>query len=75
MIVDVDEFVGVKSFRAKGKRLTTWQLDKITELEPIFTDEPDEIEEVAETERSDSETAESDSQSQSVIEFDDNASD
>ena len=32
--VDAEQFVGVKGFKAKGKRLTTWAVDKIEELEP-----------------------------------------
>ena len=32
--VDAEQFVGVKGFKAKGKRLTTWTVDKIEELEP-----------------------------------------
>ena len=42
MIVDAGEFVGVKSFKAKGKRLTTFAIDKIEELEPIVREEPEE---------------------------------
>lgn len=76
MIVDVDEFVGVKSFRAKGKRLTTWQLDKIVELEPVFTEDADDADtsEEAETQPGDGvmTDAESEDINQSVIEFDDN---
>ena len=41
MIVDASEFVGVKSFKAKGKRLTTFAIDKIEELEPIVREEPE----------------------------------
>lgn len=33
--IDAEQFVGVKGFKAKGKRLTTWTVDKIEELEPI----------------------------------------
>jgi len=32
LIVDADEFIGVKSFKAKGKRLTTYAIDTVTEL-------------------------------------------
>ncbi|WP_300762552.1 DNA gyrase/topoisomerase IV subunit A [uncultured Bacteroides sp.] len=39
LIVDASEFVGVKSFKAKGKRLTTFTVDKIEELEPIVREE------------------------------------
>jgi len=35
MIVEVAEFIGVKSFKARGKRLTTYQVSRIKELEPI----------------------------------------
>ncbi|TLX77736.1 DNA gyrase/topoisomerase IV subunit A [Labilibacter sediminis] len=46
MIVEVDEFIGVKSFKARGKRLTTYQVSKINELEPIIKkEEPVEEEE------------------------------
>ena len=34
MTIDAEEFIGVKSFKARGKRLTTWTLDDIIELEP-----------------------------------------
>lgn len=32
--IDAEEFIGVKSFKARGKRLTTWNLAEIVELEP-----------------------------------------
>jgi topoisomerase-4 subunit A len=34
-IIDVEQFIGIKSFRAKGKRLTTNDVSKIVEIEPI----------------------------------------
>jgi topoisomerase-4 subunit A len=33
--VDVDEFIGVKSFRAKGKRVTTYDVKTISFIEPL----------------------------------------
>ena len=33
--VDAEQFVGVKSFKAKGRRLSTWLVAKVEELEPI----------------------------------------
>ncbi len=40
--VDVEQFIGVKGFKAKGKRLTTWQTESIVELEPTrFPQESD----------------------------------
>lgn len=41
-IIDVDEFIAVKSVRAKGKRITTWEVAKIKELEPTRFPEPEE---------------------------------
>lgn len=35
LIIDADEFIGVKSFKARGKRITTYTLSTINELEPI----------------------------------------
>ena len=40
--IDVEEFIGVKGFKAHGKRLTTWETEKIEELEPTrFPEEPE----------------------------------
>ncbi|MDE5560906.1 MAG: DNA gyrase/topoisomerase IV subunit A, partial [Bacteroidaceae bacterium] len=33
--VDAEEFIGVKSFKAKGKRITTLAVAEVTELEPL----------------------------------------
>ena len=33
--IDVEQFIAVKGFKAKGKRLTTWQIANIEELEPL----------------------------------------
>jgi len=39
--VDAEQFIAVKGFRAKGKRLSTWQIESIKELEPVrFPEEP-----------------------------------
>jgi len=35
LVVDSEEFIGVKSYKAKGKRLTTFEVATINELEPI----------------------------------------
>ena len=40
--MDVDEFIGVKSFKAKGKRITTFTVDSINELEPLRFPEKEE---------------------------------
>jgi len=43
LILDGDEFIGIKSYKAKGKRISTYQVDKINELEPIRFPEKQEI--------------------------------
>lgn len=40
LIVEADEFIAVKGFKAKGKRLTTYTLDTVNELEPTRQPEP-----------------------------------
>ena len=42
--IDAEEFIAVKGFKAKGKRLTTYALDTVTELEPTRFPEPEEDE-------------------------------
>ncbi len=43
LVIDADEFIGVKSFKAKGKRLTTFEVETINELEPVrFKEKPEE---------------------------------
>ena len=39
--VDVDSFIGVKSHRAKGKRITTYQVESLTFIEPEPAEVPD----------------------------------
>ncbi len=40
--IDVEQFIAVKGYKAKGKRLTTWQVERIEELEPLRFPEPEE---------------------------------
>lgn len=44
-IIEASDFVGVKSFKAKGKRLTTYSVDRIDELKPTRMPEPEILEE------------------------------
>lgn len=45
-IIDVENFIGVKSYKAKGKRVTTFAVDQFNWLEPVKADpEPLEVEE------------------------------
>ncbi|NLB25270.1 MAG: DNA gyrase/topoisomerase IV subunit A, partial [Bacteroidales bacterium] len=40
-IIEVAEFIGVKSWKAKGKRLSNYSIGNIKELEPVIKDEYD----------------------------------
>ena len=35
-IIEVAEFIGVKSFKAKGKRMTSYMVENIQEIEPVI---------------------------------------
>jgi len=48
LVIDGDEFIGVKSFKAKGKRLTTFHVEAVNELEPTRFPEEKPSEEVVE---------------------------
>ena len=38
-IIEVAEFIGVKSYKAKGKRMTSYMVDNIMEIEPVVKKE------------------------------------
>ena len=67
-IIDAEEFIGVKTFKAKGRRVTNWQVDSITEIEPR---EPAPVEEqtptVAETDEANDDTPPTDGISQDEV--------
>jgi topoisomerase-4 subunit A len=48
-IIEVAEFIGVKSYKAKGKRLTSYMVENIHEIEPVIKKES----EIAVTEKDD----------------------
>ncbi len=50
LVVDVDEFIAVKGYKAKGKRLTNYTIDTINELEPTRHPEPAPVTEIPEEE-------------------------
>ena len=39
MTIDAEEFIGVKSFKAKGKRVSNWSIEEIKQIEPRVVDE------------------------------------
>lgn len=49
--VDVEEFIGVKSYKAKGKRISNYEVKMVEELEPVRFPEPEpELEETMKVE-------------------------
>lgn len=46
MEIDASEFIGVKSFKAKGKRVSNYAIESIVELEPRQVEEIEEADEV-----------------------------
>jgi len=41
LIIDAEEFIAAKSFKAKGKRVATFEVGKVSELEPTRFPEPE----------------------------------
>jgi topoisomerase-4 subunit A len=41
LIIDVEDFIAVKGFKAKGKRITTFEAAEIKEMEPLRFPEPE----------------------------------
>ncbi|MFW5645528.1 MAG: hypothetical protein ACOCZL_06410 [Bacteroidota bacterium] len=52
-IIEAADFIGVKSYRARGKRLSTYEVSVIKELEPL--NKPKEVTPESEQEESDNE--------------------
>ena len=52
LVIDAEEFIGVKGFKAKGKRLTTFEVETINELDPLRQKEKTEVKEDPEDENS-----------------------
>ena len=47
-VIDAEEYIAVKGFKAKGKRITNWQVDTITQIESRELPEPLQPEDVPE---------------------------
>ena len=43
IVIDVEEFIGVKGIRAKGKRIHTWDIAAIKEIEPLRFPQEEEL--------------------------------
>ena len=48
--IDAEQFIGQKGFKAKGKRISTWQIGTIEELEPVRFPEPEVLDDEDEVE-------------------------
>lgn len=46
LVIDADEYIGVKSFRAKGKRVSNLAVDRVAEIAPREVPEEDSVTEV-----------------------------
>lgn len=81
LVIDAEEFIGLKSFKARGKRLTTFVLDKVVELEPKRQPEstPEAEDETNEDENivsiDDNDSAESQVEAPSLFDTDDESDD
>ena len=41
LVIDADEFIGTKSFKAKGKRISNYTIESVTEIEPREVPQPE----------------------------------
>lgn len=46
MVIDAEEFIAVKSFKAKGKRISNYAIEEVVEIEPRDIPEPEADEEL-----------------------------
>ena len=58
--IDAEQFIAQKSFKAKGKRLSTWNIGSIEEIEPTRFPEPADTADAADAAVGDETTAEGD---------------
>ena len=52
--IDVEEFIGIKGIKAKGKRIHTWEIETVEEIEPLRFPELEKQKDVVEDETQDS---------------------
>ncbi|WP_421918060.1 DNA gyrase/topoisomerase IV subunit A [Marinifilum sp.] len=61
-IIEGEEFIGVKSYKARGKRISIYEIDSIKEIEPLPREDESTEEEIDTLEINESEDKESDDQ-------------
>ncbi|MFO7851752.1 MAG: DNA gyrase/topoisomerase IV subunit A [Bacteroidota bacterium] len=66
-IIEVAEFISVKSYRAKGKRLTNYSVENIKEIEPVVLKESDQGKEKEEEDTKPPEQKEGEDNSQMTL--------
>ncbi len=54
LIIDAEEFIGVKSSKAKGKRISNFEIDRVVEIEPRELPQPEPAEESDNSDNSES---------------------
>ncbi|MDL2281921.1 DNA gyrase/topoisomerase IV subunit A [Parabacteroides sp. OttesenSCG-928-G06] len=69
LVIDAEEFIGVKGFKAKGKRLTTFEVKTINELEPTRFPEPPAQAEESQTVESDEEDTDEEEERKSNVDI------
>ncbi len=62
--IDAESFISVKGFKAKGKRITTYQLGEITELEALRQPEPEQTTQMETIDNAEEDTDSSDPEQQ-----------
>ena len=58
--IDAEQFIAQKSFKAKGKRLSTWNIGSIEEIEPTRFPEPEDTADAADAAEGDEQTGDGD---------------
>lgn len=69
LVLDAEEFIGVKGFKAKGKRISTFEIATINELDPIRFAATSQPEENGNSNKDEAETEEGDGDGESDIDI------
>ncbi|MBR5102016.1 MAG: DNA gyrase/topoisomerase IV subunit A [Muribaculaceae bacterium] len=69
LIIDADEYIAVKGFKAKGKRVSNYTIDHVTEIEPkeVEEEEPQVTEVITDSDEGDDNLVNSDQISQQEV--------
>ncbi|MDR1543391.1 MAG: DNA gyrase/topoisomerase IV subunit A [Prevotellaceae bacterium] len=67
LLIDVEQFIGEKSYKAKGKRISTYEIASITEVEPVPHPELDILDEEIDENFEENEVAENENKNETEI--------